>query len=95
MLKATVNNGKAEVIASGDMADICSELAVLIISISKNLGDEDTQKAFRAVFASGFVNGTVYDISREEMDNIMIDAYRMADVIEDIKHMVRGKHEAK
>lgn len=95
MLKATVNNGKAEVVVSGDMADICSEIAVLISSIAKNLGDEDTKKMFMAVFTSGFVNGTVYDISREEMDNIMIDAYRMADVIEDIKHMVRGKHEAK
>ena len=95
MLKATVNNGKIEVTAIGDMSDICSELGALIMSVSKNLGDEDAKRAFKVVFASGFVNGTVYDISRSEMDDIMIEAYHVADNIEEIKHIARGKHEAK
>lgn len=92
MLKATVNDGKVEVVAAGDMNDICSELSMIIVSIAKNLGSELMRKTFKAVFASGFVNGVAYDVSREEMDEIMIEAYRTADEVE---RMARGKHEAK
>lgn len=92
MLKATVNDDKVEVVAAGDMNDICSELSMIIASIAKNLGSELMRETFKTVFVSGFANGVVYDVSREEMDEIMIEAYRTADEVERI---TRGKHEAK